>query len=148
MQKKPDVYGKVFVLKTPLLKVECWNSSNGAWADFAAGERIEVNHAYDAYHTNISWEGCIGRDGFHAEGRPLTNMDGTPGHLGYRFIVNNVALGKAIGVEMPAKTADIVGDIMAYEAGETTPAQRKKLFRTLKRTGIGAGLQGHYSSRM
>jgi hypothetical protein len=165
---KQNVYGKKFVLLAPMNKVECWNQSDGCWANFAAGETIQAVHAYDPFNTVILWSGAMDDK---QEGRPLTRKNGTPAlHvprtfddgsgkpyfpgaeptplLGYRFIVNNDVLGKAIGVKLPRKTRDLVGEIMAYEDGTASPGQVKRLFGALKRTGLGSRLQGHYSSRM
>jgi hypothetical protein len=62
--------------------------------------------------------------------------------------VNNEILSEAIGIELPRKTADIVGDLIAYEENHASPSQVKRLFKTLKKTGLGLKLQGHYSSKM
>lgn len=149
-----SVYGQTFTLLEPLERVECWNFSSEVIGNFAAGETITVLHGYDSTQTTIQ---CAEKDG-----RPVFNPDGTPlmskhkfleggepaQQVGYRFIVNNEALGKAIGVDMPKKTPDLVGDLMAYEDGTATPKQTKRLFRQLRKSGIGSKLQGHYSSRM
>lgn len=142
-------YGQSFVLRRPLTDVECWNSSRDSTSSFAVGETITLCRVYDATHTTVV---CAEKDG-----RPLTNKDGTPDlytvgtqqypRHGYRFIVPNQILGEAIGIEMPATTPDLVGDLIAYETGEATPEQEAALFETLRETGIGKKLQGHYSSR-
>ena len=136
-----NVYDHEFVLLKDLENVECWNAVDGSTATIKTGETIKVIRVYDATHTTIR---CSQEDG-----RPLTHPDGTPSpQMGYRFIVENSVLGPAIGVKMPKKTADLVGDLMAYENGTATPKQTAKLFKTLKKSGIGKQLQGHYSSQM
>jgi len=47
----------------------------------------------------------------------------------------------------PAKR-DIVDDIMDYEGGNFNDKQTKKLFKKLKKTGLGYKLQGHYGRRL
>lgn len=128
-------YGKTFVLKTELTGIECWNRTDGERFTLPAGTLLKLEHVNDATHTT-----CMAQ----TEGGESREM--FPGC--YRWIVENQALGVAIGVRMPKRTGDLVGDIMAYESGEATPKQEKRLFSTLHRTGIGRRLQGHYSSRM
>lgn len=47
-----------------------------------------------------------------------------------------------------APSFDLVGEIIAYESGESDAARTEALFEHLRTTGIGRQLQGHYSSRM
>ena len=142
-------YGRTFTLKTALEHVECWNCSDGSTGTIPGGTLILVEYANDSTRTTVmvkDGEGPKGRMGLTLENKP----DGSPPQqkAGYRFIVENQALGAAIGVPMPKKTADLVGDIIAYETGEADDEQTDRLFDTLRETGIGAKLQGHYSSRM
>ena len=138
-------YGQNFVLTTPLEDVECWNRTDGKLWTIPAGTTVLVCHVNDATHTTVqvvAGPALVMRHG--ALGLPLSSLE----DVGYRFIVENQTLGDAIGVEMPKRTADLIGDLIAYESGEATPTQTRRLFRKLKSTGIGSRLQGHYSSRM
>ena len=78
---------------------------------------------------------------------PSTHKETPSVQRGYRFIINNEELGKALGVPIPKKTEDLVGDILAYETGAASPSQTKKLFKSLKKSGTDQKLQRHYSSR-
>lgn len=156
MSKIKVPYGETFTLKTPLENLECWNHGD-CMATLPVGETVKLDSVSDATHTTLSLPK-------RPDGIPVTFKDGRPytgvehqhpredrkytGSNGYRFIVENQALGAAIGVPMPKKTMDLVGDIMAYESGEADEKTVKRLFRTLRKTGIGSRLQGHYSSRM
>lgn len=128
-------YGKTFALKTPLVDVECWNRTANERYTLPAGTLLKLEHVNDATHTT-----CMAQT---EGGKSRAIFPGC-----YRWIVENQALGEAIGVKMPKRTADLIGDIIRYESGEATAAQESKLFSTLRRTGIGRKLQGHYSSRM
>jgi hypothetical protein len=46
------------------------------------------------------------------------------------------------------KQHDLVDDLMAYESGEMSEQNVKKLFNKLRKSGVGRHLQGHYSSKM
>lgn len=156
MSKNRVPYGEQFMLLLELKDVECWNYGD-CKATLPIGTVVKLDSVNDATHTTISLPQ-------HKNGIPITFKDGRPysgvshkhprdpgnytGGNGYRFIVENKALGAAIGVLMPRTTPDIVGDIMAYESGQADEKQTKRLFKTLQRTGIGHKLQGHYSSRM
>lgn len=149
-------YGQAFVLKTALENVECWNHGD-CMATLPAGEVVELVCVNDATHTTIRLPN-------QEDGIPVAFKDGRPytgikhqhprenreyvGGNGYRFIAENQALGAAIGVPMPKKTADLVGDIIAHESGQADEKTTKRLFKTLKKSGIGSKLQGRYSSRM
>ena len=140
-------YGQTLPLLQPIPKCECWNSTTGGTADLPAGLFITVEHAYDATQTTVLASTCgssIRKDDprIHLGGLPLSNGD-----KGYRFIIPNTFLALALGTPMPEKTEDIVGDLIAYETGQMSPKQEKKLFKTLKSSGLGKKLQGHYSSR-
>ncbi len=148
---KNSPYNKVFTLLQPLEHVECWNYYCAAWATIPAGELIEVCHENDATHTTISVKPGHANEGipvFMPDSAPMMLRDGSGPSMGYRFIVDNQVLGEAIGVTMPKRTADLVGQIINYESGDASPVETERLFKTLRRTGIGRKLQGHYSSRM
>lgn len=134
-------YGQKFTLLKTLERVESWNSSSGSWANLNKGETITVERVYDSTSTTIE---CQQEDGL-----PLTAVDGTPDtNRGYRFIVNNVLLGEAIGVKMPAKTEDFIGDLIAYETGTADVKTTKRLFKKIKKTGLDKQLQGHYGRQL
>jgi hypothetical protein len=137
-----SAYGKSYVLIQPIEKAECWNCTDDSYGSFAVGETLHVLHVYDAFHTTCR---CAEEDG-----RPLFNKDGTKNEKqeGYRFIVNNEVLGRAIGVEMPKQTADLVGDIIAYESGDMSAEQEGEFLDGLRESGLGQKLQGHYGRRM
>ncbi len=137
-------YGQTFALKTALENVECWNMTGNERFTLPAGTLLKLEHCYDSFHTTCMAQNPAAQTKvFPAIPEALELFPGA-----YRFIVENQALGAAIGVPMPKKTADLVGDIIAYESGEADEKQTKRLFKTLKKTGIGSKLQGHYSSRM
>jgi hypothetical protein len=133
-------YGQIFNLQSPLEQVESWNHTDGSLTTIPAGEAVRVLHVYDSSSTTI--QSC------REEGLEVRCPADGKSSIGYRFIVNNVALSKAIGVQLPVRTRDLVGEIIAYENGQAAAPQTRRLFRTLRRTGLGKGLQGHYSSRM
>jgi hypothetical protein len=149
-------YGQTFALKTALENVKCWNFTTDQTFTVPAGLLVRLENVDDATHTTV----CVVDSEGKAPGIELTYIPRYFAHiasthelqpitaLGYRFIVENQALGSAIGIPMPKKTADLVGDIIAYESGMADEKQTKRLFKTLKTTGIGSKLQGHYSSRM
>jgi hypothetical protein len=142
-----NVYGKKFILRLPLNGIECWNFTDGSTGKFNVGESVEVLHIYDTTHTVIQCEEKDGRPVFLNGDHKVSPHSGER-VMGYRFIAPNLALWNAIGVKRPRKTADLVGDLIAHETGNATPIQQKRLFRTLRKSGIGAKLQGHYSSQM
>ena len=136
-------YGRKFFTSMPLIGVECWNFTGGEKHTLPTGTILEVERVYDATHTTCM---LCDESGDHP-GIMLSLKDGTQ-QRGYRFIVENQQLGKSIGHPMPKKTQDMIGDLLAYESGNADGKQTKRLFRTLRKTGIGSKLQGHYSSRM
>ena len=150
MKKKPIQvpYHKTFKLLKPLEKVRCWNFVSNDTFTVQAGLLITLNHPNDATSTTVC---VVDKDGKapgillnyvpHGRTEPVQQ-------LGYRFTVNNLVLGDAIGIPMPERTYDLVGDILAYETGKATDRQTKRLFTHLRKTGLGKQLQGHYSSRM
>lgn len=131
------MYGQTFTLKIPLPAVECWNRSDGSTGSFQAGETVLVLGPYDTTRTTIR---CAEEDG-----RPLVRRDGAADpHPGYRFIVPNALLGRAIDADVPEQTEDLIGALIAYEEGEATPAQEQALLESLRESGLGAKLQGRY----
>jgi len=143
MVKKAIPYGQTFKLNQPILSVECWNFTRGELFDLPVGTSISLECVNDAKHTTV----CVRDSNGRANGLPLMFKNGTT-QTGYRFIVENQCLGRAIGLEMPKRTMDLVGDLIRYEEGKSNEKQTKRLFNTLRKTGIGNRLQGHYSSRM
>jgi len=79
----------------------------------------------------------------NAPGVELVRKDGVT-QTGYRFIVDNVKLAKATGLDVPRKTRDVVAEMMAWEQGELDDEKVLSLFRRLKKDGILGGLQGCY----
>lgn len=140
-------YGQTLQLLEPIPNCECWNSTNGATANLPKGMFITLEHAYDSTQTTVLASSCgssaLKADPkIHVGGLPLSNGD-----TGYRFIIPNTFLTHALGIQMPETTPDIVGDLIAYETGQMSHKQEKKLFKNLKSSGLGKKLQGHYSSR-
>lgn len=90
--------GRVVTLKHPLHRVECWNTTDSSWADFAAGEPVKIACVWPDT-TTVEWHGCFdGDEEGEVKGRPLRHPDGTPNPSpGYRFIVPNADLARAIG---------------------------------------------------
>lgn len=128
-------YDKIFTLSIDIPNAECWNWSNNERVTLPANTRVRVLRVYDATHTTIE---VVDQNNNTVEFAPN----------GYRWIVPNTILAKAIDAYVPERTADLIGDIIAYESGEASEQQTKKLFKKLQKTGIGRKLQGHYSSRM
>jgi hypothetical protein len=136
-------YRETFKLKRKLESVECWNFSGDDRYDIPKGRMVRLDNSGSATETVVT---VLDRNG-NSVGIPCLRTGGA-WQQGYRFIVDNQVLGKAIGIKMPKTTPDLVGDIIAYETGEATPKQAAKLMRDLKKSGIGKRLQGHYSSKM
>jgi hypothetical protein len=78
-----------------------------------------------------------------APGVELVRKDGVK-QLGYRFIVDNVKLAQATGLEVPRKTRDVVAEMMAWEAGELNEESTQSLFEKLNEDGLLSQLQGCY----
>lgn len=115
----------------------CWNFSNNVTATIPKGSTILIKHAYDATSTTIV-AGCTGDDPKLKQGGLLCSN----GKQGYRFIIPNKELNAAAGkVLVPDTTADIIGDIIAAEAGNTDATQR------VLDSGINKQLQGAWSSK-
>lgn len=142
MNQKHAVYDKVVTLQEPLLQVECWNFITGQLFDLPAGTIIRLNHANDATTTNVS---VIDEHG-KPKAVPLIN-NGKP-QDGYRFIVDNVQLARVTGLNVPKRTADLVGDIIQYESGEMSEEDTLAFFQRLKDDGTLFELQGHYQSEV
>jgi hypothetical protein len=149
-------YKKVFALKTPLVGVKCWNFVSDQTFTVPAGLLIRLDNSGSETETVV----CIVDEKGNAPGIELEYLPTYHAHIpwthdrtpakqrGYRFIVENQALGEAIGIEMPNRTPDLVGDIIAYESCEASPKQTRQLFNTLRKTGIGSKLQGHYAGAL
>jgi len=101
--EESKAYGKVYVLQQAV-KAECWNYTDGSTADLPVGLRLKVEHPSSPTHTV-----CMIQD--RPEGLPCSNEEN-----GWRFIVNNVELSKAIGEHIPEKTHDLVGAIIEAES--------------------------------
>lgn len=125
-------YGQTFKLLLDIHDVECWNKTGKERFTLPAGLLLKLEHGYNETSTT-----CMAQD----PGRAGEAFEVYPG--AYRWIIENQKLGAAIGVKMPKKTADLVGDIIAYENGQATKAQVKRLFKS----PVCRHLQGHYSSR-
>ena len=133
-----DLVGKIFELRSPLTKVECWNRSTGETGNFAKGEKIIIEGVYDADRMTIF---CPD----DKDGRPITSPDGSADpHPGYRFVVDNSALCLAIGVPDIGKQYDLVGNIMAYENDEMNAEETVEFFQHLIDHDLWQSLQGHY----
>lgn len=164
LKTKPEVvspYNQKFVLKQTLVDVECWNCTDGSTGTILAGTEIEVHHVHDSTSTTISVKSgpalvlaepyiqirppCCGLADPGLMGLPLNrHADGSaPAQvLGYRFIVNNLVLGEAIGVPMLEKTRDLVGEIIAAESGELSDDELRDTIKALKADGSFRDLQG------
>lgn len=154
-------YGKCVALKTDLLKVQCWNCTDGSTGDIPAGTEVEICHAHDATNTTIcvkTGSSLVCVDAFYQPTPPACAMksglmglplnkhpDGRPPaqEHGFRFIVPNTMLREA-GVDVPVTTRDIVGEIIAFESGEMNEDQARSLLTALKEDGTLPHLQGSY----
>jgi hypothetical protein len=137
-------YGTIHKLAKPLYRVRCENySGDYSRHVLAAGQLVRLNNVSSARETSITVVDVSDKS-------PGIEIRLNTGRmvLGYRFEVNNEALGEAIGIEFPETTPDLLGDLIEYESGGASPSQTLRLFRELRRSGIGAKLQGHYISRM
>jgi hypothetical protein len=137
--KKDGIYGKTVVLKEPVFEVECWNFADEARHVLAAGSRLRVEHVNDETSTVVT---LVDEKG-EAPGVELVLKDGCR-RTGYRFVVDNVKLAGATGLAVPARTRDVVAEMMAWENGELDEKKTLGLFRHLKKDGILPGLQGCY----
>lgn len=147
---------QTFKLKHDLTEVECWNFTSGDKFTLPAGTLVRLENVNDSTSITV----CVVDEKGNAPGIELTYVPTYHAHIksthdrtpvvqrGYRFICENQKLSAAIGIPLPEKQYDLVGEIMAYESGQASPTRTKKLFSTLRKTGIGKKLQGHYSSRM
>lgn len=130
---KKTFYNQTYPALSEIKDVECWNRTDGSTGTIPAGTPVLVCHAYDSSHTTVQIE----------NGLPLNGDDKD---IGYRFIVKNVVLNKALNIKLPVKTFDLVGNIIAHETGNLSEKKTNKLLGVLKKSGIGAKLQGRYSS--
>lgn len=157
--KKPKIevpWKQVFTLKHDLTEVECWNFTCNETFTVPAGLLVRLENVNDETSITV----CVVDEKGNAPGIELTYVPRYFAHIksthdrtpvvqrGYRFIIENQKLSAAIGIPLPEKQYDLVGNIMAYESGQLSAPKTKKLFTTLRKTGIGKRLQGHYSSRM
>jgi hypothetical protein len=98
-------YGQTHPLLTEIQDVECWNKSSAERFTLPAGTLLKIEHAYDATHTT-----CMAQD----PDIPGKSLELYPG--AYRWIIGNQILAAAIGIPMPERTRDIVGEIIAAES--------------------------------
>ena len=132
------IYGKTVVLRKAV-KAECWNFVDGSMHELPKGARIRVEHVSDAEKTVVM---AVDEKG-EAVGMELVRKDGKK-QLGYRFVVANVDLAGATGLDVPARTRDVVGEMMAWEQGDLDEKGTVSLFKTLKDEGMLGKLQGCY----
>lgn len=93
-------YGKSVMLRKQIV-AECWNFTDETTGTIPEGKTLVINHVYDATHTTCTV----------IEGVICSNQQ-----RGWRFIVPNAVLAEATGIFVPAKTRDIVGDIIRAES--------------------------------
>lgn len=136
---KNGIYGKTVVLKEPVFEVECWNFTDGSLHVLTSGSRLRVEHVHDETSTVVT---LVDEKG-GAPGVELVQKDGSKS-TGYRFIVENVKLANATGLDMPAKTRNVVAEMMAWEQGELDEEGTLSLFQHLKDEGTLYELQGCY----
>jgi hypothetical protein len=147
MAKKINVpWKQVFKLNKDVNGVECWNlSKRDGVFNLPAGQLVRLDNVNDKTSITVCCVDETGKSvgitlgGFWANGHAKR---------GYRFIIPNGVLSEAIGIPLPKSQRDLVGEIIAYESGKASPKQADALFTTLRKTGLGRQLQGHYSSRM
>ena len=147
---------KTFKLLNGVTGVECWNFVTDDTFALPAGTLVRLEHVNDTESTVVLVVDAEGNSlGIELTATPryFAHIHGkeTPKpftQLGYRFCINNVVLGDAIGVKLPKKTRDVVAEIIAYEQGDLDDKGTTKLFNHLRKSGLGKQLQGHYSSQM
>jgi hypothetical protein len=137
MKKSP--YGKTVVLTEALTGVECWNFIDGSEHTLPKGSLLQLEYATESDSTVCMLVDETGE----SPGISLVVNDGGK-QLGYRFIVKNKDLNRLANAGLPAKTYDIVGNIMAYETGTLDESETMTLFQRLKSGGMLSQLQGHY----
>ena len=139
---KPSIYGQTHRLLRDLVDVECWNCSGESKATLKAGEMLTVQRVYDATHTTVFLRADPPEPGLSGHIRTVPTWN--EGHIvdGYRFIVPNTVLAGALGIEMPEKTKDLVGGIIAYESGQMS-RREEDVFLT-ENAEVLCGLSGHY----
>jgi len=132
MTKSP--YHQIKPLQHPV-QAECWNFTSGEIFTLPAGTMIELEHGYDATHTSCMVTGDAGDH----PGMLLPCNDGNV-RRGYRFIIENQALGLATKLDIPKRTYDMVGEIIQLETTGLPIRRTRKLLKALK----GNRLQGSY----
>lgn len=135
MKRTP--YGKIVTLKDQATGVECWNFTDHSTHTLPAGTLLELEHVHASDTTTCM---LVDADGGHP-GIMLKTSDGKD-QRGYRFILKNEQLNQLADAGLPATTYDMIGAIIAYEAGELTKEATVELFNCLGKTVNS--LQGHY----
>lgn len=90
-----------------------------------AGTLLKIEHVSDATHTT-----CMVQNP-DSPGKSLELYSGA-----YRWIVSNADLERATGVPFAQRTADFVGDLIAYETGSASPRQEKRFLRSVRKSGM------------
>jgi hypothetical protein len=143
-------YGETVEI-TNKIPAECWNFTDGAIWEIPQNTKVKISNIHDAFHTSVMLERCTTTkvDTAYTLAPYLENEINGKVQRGYKFIINNKVLNEnsTLVTKIPEVTDDIIGDLIAYETNTATKKQAKKLFSTLKKTGLGKKLQGHYSSR-
>jgi hypothetical protein len=125
-------YGETVITQAELADVECWNLSDKRF-DIPAGTRLRVEYVGGPSITVCAMVDMRDIPTPHPKNR-----------LAYRFCVDNLQLGRALGKEFPATTPDLVGDLIAYESGEMDEARSNEFLKELKEAGLAGRLRGHY----
>jgi hypothetical protein len=133
MIKEQIPYGLEKVTIAALTGLESWNITGKERFDLPVGTRIHINHVSDASSTVVTTVNTMSVAIPHPDNGNA-----------YRFIVPNLELGKALGMDLPEKTKDLVGDIIAFESGEMDEDEAREFLTDLKETGLAYRLQGSY----
>ena len=134
----PSSYGQTRALNQPV-QAECWNFTSGEIFTLPAGTLLNIEHVYDATHTTCMLVDAEG----NTPGVTLGCQDGVS-RTGYRFIVLNTDLSSATGLQIPARTYDLVGEMVQYESIGLPRTRARRLLRKLKTSRTLRGLQGSY----
>ena len=135
-------YGEVFELQETIFDVECWNSTDKEGrADLEKGLRIQLQCVNDSTRTTVLASTSQSNDDsrIHQGGILLRN-----GQKGYRFIIPNDVLSKAIQIPFPEKTPDLIGDIIDYEGGNMDEDRARKFLEGIHESKLDKKLQGNY----
>jgi hypothetical protein len=103
-----------------------------------AGCQLLLEHTASSTATVVR----ISPSGTTTAGIPIT-VGGVP-RIGYRFIVNNQALGAALGLDLPPVTRDLVGEMLDFEEGVMPETEQFSFLTELQQTGLLGNLQGSY----